>query len=62
MRALVDRGACTGCGLCPDICPDVFELDDSGKAFAKTNPIPADAEESAEEAAQSCPVNAITVH
>ncbi|RLE12018.1 ferredoxin, partial [Candidatus Aerophobetes bacterium] len=24
----IDEDACTGCGLCEDTCPDVFEVDD----------------------------------
>jgi len=27
---------CIGCGACVAICEEVFDLDDEGKAFAKT--------------------------
>ncbi len=61
MKAIVDQDTCTGCGLCPETCPEVFELNDDGLAFAKVDQIPLDAEESAKEAAESCPVEAITI-
>ena len=61
MNASVDKDTCIGCGLCPSICPDVFEVDDDGKAVAKTNPVPAGHEDDAKDAESSCPVNAISV-
>ena len=61
MKATVDQQTCTGCGLCPEICPEVFELDDSGKAFAKVESVPPAVENSCQEAADGCPVNAISV-
>jgi len=29
MKAIVDKDVCTGCGLCVDTCPDVFEMQDN---------------------------------
>jgi len=58
MRASVDEAACTGCGLCADICPEVFELDgDVARVIMAV--IPDDLEECAEDAADDCPVDAI---
>ena len=28
MKAVVDQDTCIGCGLCPSICEEVFELQD----------------------------------
>lgn len=28
MKAVVDKDLCTGCGLCEDTCPEVFEMKD----------------------------------
>ncbi len=61
MKANVDAGTCTGCTLCADIAPDVFEMGDDGLAHTKGAEVPATAEESAKEAAGSCPVSAISV-
>lgn len=36
IRVVVDRDACTGCGLCTAQAPGVMGLDSSGKAFART--------------------------
>lgn len=34
LSAEIDRGKCTGCGICVDICPlDCFRLDEDEKAF-----------------------------
>ncbi len=61
MKATVDAGTCTGCTLCTDIAPEVFAMGDDGLARAKADAVPAAAEASAKEAADSCPVGAITV-
>lgn len=60
MNANVDKDTCIGCGLCPSLCPDVFEMDDDGKAVAKSA-VPAGKEDEAKDAESSCPVNAISV-
>ena len=49
---------CTLCGLCEETCPEVFTMGDY-KAQVKVNPIPAEAEAAAKEAAEGCPVEAI---
>ncbi len=61
MIAAVDKNTCIGCGACPSICPEVFQMDDDGLAIAYVNPVPSEVEESANEAAESCPVSAIHV-
>ena len=61
MKGHVDKDTCIGCGLCPEICPEIFEMDDDGLAVAKDIEIPEDVEDSAKEAEESCPVDAITV-
>ena len=60
MKAHVDKDTCIGCGLCTSICPEVFSMDDDGKAVAISGDVPADNQDAAKEAEESCPVSAIT--
>ncbi len=57
-KPYVDPDTCTGCELCVDTCPDVFELNDSGVAEV-VNPS-GDSEENIQEAIANCPVEAIS--
>lgn len=59
MKAKVNEN-CIGCGLCNSICPEVFTMTDEGVATAK-NEIATELEDSVQEAADSCPVDAIEV-
>ena len=58
MKAYVDEN-CIGCGACASICPEVFRMNDEGLAEAYVDPVPSEHEEGAQEAADSCPVDAI---
>ncbi len=60
MKPKVDPELCVGCGLCVDICPEVFELGDDGIARV-ANPDACAQLESCREAADSCPVEAIII-
>ena len=57
MRYTVNE-QCIGCGLCESICPEVFRLD-SGLATAQDIEVSDDLQDAAQEACNSCPVNAI---
>ncbi|MBU1108557.1 MAG: ferredoxin [Candidatus Riflebacteria bacterium] len=59
MKAFVDQDVCIGCGQCEMICPAVFKLNE-GKSTVIQKPVTAENEATAEEAADSCPVAAIT--
>lgn len=48
---------CTSCGLCSEICPEVFELDDV--AVVRQNADYAGNEVGIKESAESCPVEVI---
>ncbi|HOO26723.1 MAG TPA: ferredoxin [Clostridiales bacterium] len=61
MKASIDRDNCIGCALCESICPEVFEMDDEGLASVIVDEIPAESEDDALDAAESCPVSVITV-
>lgn len=61
MKATVDAEACTGCALCEEICPSVFEMTDDDIAKVKGDTVPADAEETAKQSVEDCPAEAIKV-
>lgn len=61
MKGFVDKDTCLGCGICPGICPDVFTMDEDGKAMALSKEITEELLESAKEAEMQCPVSAITL-
>jgi len=60
METRVDKDLCTGCSLCVDTCPEVFEME-GGTARAKVSPVPKSAEGSCREAKDGCPVEAISI-
>jgi len=59
MKAVVDQDLCSGCELC-ETCPEVFEMQND-TAVAKVEVVPPEAEETCREAAEDCPVEAITI-
>lgn len=59
MKAFVDQDICIGCGQCVMICPRVFKLND-GKSTVIQKPVASENEATAREAADSCPVAAIS--
>jgi len=53
----VNQELCLGCGACASLCPDVFKMNEAGKAEA----ISQENIDCAKNAAESCPVQAIEV-
>ncbi|MFI4912522.1 MAG: ferredoxin [Sedimentisphaeraceae bacterium JB056] len=51
---------CINCGVCCDICPDVFGPGDE-YAVVKNNPVDESYRDEVEDAADSCPTSAIIV-
>ena len=60
MKAKINRDGCISCGLCTEICPEVFEMADDGLAKVRKEPTAASADK-AHEAAESCPVQVIEI-
>lgn len=61
MHALVHRETCIRCGLCPTLCPEVFDLRDGEAAQVIVDPVPEESRADAQAAADSCPVAAIHI-
>lgn len=61
MKAMLDRSGCISCGLCVETCPEVFRMGEDGVAEVHQENVPKEAEESAVEAQEGCPVSVITV-
>lgn len=58
-KVTVDKKLCIGCGLCASMLPEVFEMEDDGKASVKNeNGAPI---EKIKEVADMCPTRAIKV-
>ncbi len=60
MKVKVNQN-CIGCGMCIDICPEVFEYNDDGLSRAKSEEVSDSLKDSISEAQEACPVDAIEV-
>jgi len=60
MNVRVDPEVCTGCGVCVDMCPEVFEMRDD-VSVVTVDVVPPAQEAAVREAAEACPVEAIIV-
>lgn len=60
MKVSVDAGLCTGCSLCCDSVPDVFEMGDDVAVVKQAN-VSGKLEAAVKEAADDCPTEAIKV-
>jgi ferredoxin len=56
MPISVNKDVCIGCGACTALCPATFKMEDDGKAVAFAQ----EDKTCAVNAAESCPVQAIT--
>jgi ferredoxin len=54
----VDQNKCIGCGLCAGMCPETFVINLNGKSEV----INSEVTDCAKNAAENCPVNAISVN
>jgi ferredoxin len=60
-RLKADFGACQGYANCVDAAPQVYDIDDDGVVVLVREEITEEERPRIEEAARSCPVNALTI-
>ncbi len=61
MKTKVVPDLCISCGVCTELVPEVFFMNDSNIAEAKPGEVPATLEEEVRGAAADCPSDAIVV-
>lgn len=61
MIAKLDKSGCIACGLCVEICPEVFRMGDDDLAEVWVDEVPEELEGNVMESLESCPVSVITV-
>lgn len=62
MQVEVDLNLCQGYGVCAQIAPEVFDLDDDGYAVVpEGTPVPEGMEDKVREAAEACPAIAVLI-
>jgi len=61
MLVKINKEKCIGCGLCANLCPEVFELTDHSKAGVKEAADLGKNKECIKEAKEGCPVGAIEI-
>jgi ferredoxin len=55
---VIDQSLCSGFGECAELAPDVFELEQSGRAFVRVGQSD---DPAVLDAAAACPMGAITI-
>ncbi len=61
MRISWDEGRCASLGMCEEVAPDVFEVDDTGQLVVLV-PEPAESERArVQEAVAACPTGALSI-
>ena len=60
MQSTIDSSGCISCGLCAELCPEVFAIAVDGMAEVKAQPTRSNIHDACE-AEESCPVQVIHV-
>lgn len=61
LKVVADRTACCGYGICAEICPEVYKLDDNGIVVIAVDFVPQGLEAKAREGAAACPQCALAI-
>ncbi len=61
LKVVIDKPACGGYGICNEICPEVYKLDENGIVYVEDEIVPEGLEDKAREGAAACPQSALAV-
>lgn len=61
MKIHVDRGRCTGIGICESVAPDYFEVNDDGELILLVDDVNDDDRRVVDESVRACPALALTL-
>ncbi|WP_062343207.1 ferredoxin [Novosphingobium sp. CCH12-A3] len=61
LKVVIDKPACCGYGVCAEICPEVYKLDENGIVYVDDEIVPEGLEDRAREGAEACPQAALAV-
>lgn len=61
LKIVINKPACCGYGVCAEICPEVYKLDENGIVYVDDEIVPEGFEEAAKEGAEACPQSALEV-
>lgn len=59
LKIIVKRNACCGYGICAEICPEVYKLDEGGIVYLENDIVPPELAARAKEGALACPQSAL---
>jgi ferredoxin len=61
LKVVINKPACCGYGVCADICPEVYKLDENGIVYVDDEIVPDGHESAAREGAEACPQSALAI-
>lgn len=61
MKIIIDPERCSGTGMCTSVAPELFTLNEEGRAEAILPDVPLALKESVDAAVVCCPMSAISV-
>lgn len=61
LKVQADRSRCCGYGLCAQLCPQIYKLDENGLVYLEADTFSLELENDAREGAAACPAEALTV-
>lgn len=61
LKVVINKPACCGYGVCAEICPEVYKLDEDGFVYVENEIVPKELEDRAREGADACPQSALSI-